>query len=522
MQRWRAHLLTGAYAAVGFAGVLVIVASAPVWRNAESTWRLTVPGIPHPPQSSLHAAVLFFGGLALMWIGWVGLLGRTERMPGSQRRRLLVVAAVLGLWCIPPLLSTPLLSNDAYAYAAQGQMASEGIDPTDQGAYSLHRGPFLNAVDPIWRDSPAPYGPVAVQLSAWAAEGTGQDPADTVWVMRFYAFGGVLMTAAGVVLLARQHRISASAALVAGVGGPLVLLHMVGGSHNDALMMGFLALGMAAFGSKRRVLSVVLVVAAVGVKLPAAVALAFIGWNWSEHRDAPVGSRLVSCAAVGSVALALLAVQSAIVGIGAGWITALSSTGTVTSTFSVSTKLGYLAYDATSLLGLDISDDAMVATFRLLGLAAAGAICAWLLWNSPRLGAVRAVGLAMVVTVLLGPVVWPWYLPAGLALLAASGLGRWRPSYLVLVIAASLFVFPSSVDPVHSLEDRGHLLGLAFLAVILVAAWSAQRLSVRMAAWRAQRPARQLERRAVSSPTEPALESEPGAVSATPSTVTVE
>ena len=69
-RNWRAHALTVLYGTVGFLGVLVVVASAPVWRNAAPTWRLTVPGIAHPPESSLHAAILFVGGLIAMWVVW--------------------------------------------------------------------------------------------------------------------------------------------------------------------------------------------------------------------------------------------------------------------------------------------------------------------------------------------------------------------------------------------------------------------------------------------------------------------
>jgi len=487
---WRAHALTAAYAMSGFVGVLIVVSSAPVWRNAAPSWRLTVVGIPHPPDSSFSAALLFIGGLALMWIGWAGMVGRSERMPGTARLRLMVAVAVLVLWCVPPLLGTPILSNDAYSYAAQGEMATRGIDPTAVGPYALHRGEFLNAVDPIWRDAPAPYGPVAIQLSAWAAAATGHLAAPTVWVMRGLAALGVAMTALGVALIARRQRVPMASALVAGVAGPLVLLHMVGGSHNDSLMMGLMVLGMAAFTAHRRVMSVVLVTLAVAVKLPAAAALAFIGWNWSTDRDAPVRTRVAGTALVGAGAGAMLLMLSAVVGIGFGWITALSSTGSITSTFSVSTKLGLVANDLAGLVGLGVSEQTWLLVFRLLGLAVAGVVCLWLLVRSPRIGVVRAVGLAMVVTMLLGPVVWPWYLPAGLALLAASGLGRWRPTYLVLVMAASTFVWPTSVDPVPSFSGVGHILGLGFLTLIAVVALGAQHLSLRMGAWRDGRTAR--------------------------------
>lgn len=503
---WTATALTVLYAVVGFLGVLVVVASAPVWRNAATSWRLTVPGIPHPPDNSLLAAVLFIGGLVAMWVGWAGMVGRAERMPGSPERRLLVVTVIVALWALPPLLGTPILSNDVYSYAAQGEMATRGVDPTAVGPYALSRGPFLNAVDPIWRDAPAPYGPVAIELSEWAVQLTGNSPAGAVWFMRLVAALGVAMTGLGVVLLARRHRVPAAGALVLGVGGPLVLLHMVGGSHNDALMMGLLTLGMAAFTARRRVLAVVLVTLAVAVKLPAIVALAFIGWNWrsagssaaadgdpavdGDGDDVSILDRIRTSAIVGAASGGLLIGLMAAAGIGFGWLTALSNTGSVTSTFSVSTKLGLVASDLATLAGLGVAPGMWLALFRALGLAVAAAACLWLLIRSPRIGVVRATGLAMVVSVLLGPVVWPWYLPAGLALLAASGVGRWRPTFLVVVMAASTFVWPTSVDPVQSLMDVGHILGLAFLALIVGLAFVAQRLAVRMSAWRLDRDAR--------------------------------
>ena len=485
-------LLTVVYASLGFLGVLVVVASAPVWRNATPAWRLTVPGIPHPPDGSLVAAILFAAGLAAMWIGWVGMVGRADRMTGSPRLRLTVAAIVLALWAVPPLLGTPILSNDVYSYAAQGEMASRGIDPTAIGPYALSRGPFLNAVDPVWRNAPAPYGPVAITLSGLAVDLTNHSPAGAVWVMRGAAAAGVAMTAVGVVLLARRHRVAPASALIAGVAGPLVLLHMIGGSHNDALMMGLLTLGMAAFAGNRRVLSVVLVVLAVAVKLPAAVGLVFIGWNWRRGGDQRFGDRVASTVGVGVGAGALLLALSAAAGIGFGWLLALSNTGSITSTFSVSTKLGLVAADVSRVLGLGVPEGTWVSAFRLLGLGLAAGICSWLLLRSPRIGVVRAVGMALVVSVLLGPVVWPWYLPAGLALLAATGLGRWRPSFLVLVMAASTFVWPTSVDPVRSLTGVGHFVGLGFLALVALLAFAAQHLSVYLADRRAQRSDRQL------------------------------
>ena len=80
-------------AAAGFTGSLLIVGSAPVWYNAAPSWRLTVPGIPHP-GTSVQSGTFFVTGLALLILGWVGLVGRAERAPLSARGRLWAVVAV--------------------------------------------------------------------------------------------------------------------------------------------------------------------------------------------------------------------------------------------------------------------------------------------------------------------------------------------------------------------------------------------------------------------------------------------
>jgi hypothetical protein len=168
-----------------------------------------------------------------------------------------------------------------------------------------------------------------------------------------------------------------------------------------------------------------------------------------------------------------------IVGIGGGWLIALQGTNSITSTFSTTTKLGYVLSDTINLTGIGLNEDVIVGAFRLVGLLLAGLLALMLLLRSDRLGVVRCVGLALVAVILLGPVVWPWYLPAGFAILAAAGLGRWRPSYYVVSFAASLLVFPRSVNAVPSLSRWQHFLGLGVVCVIAYAAY----LAPRFAAW---------------------------------------
>ena len=130
----------------------------------------------------------------------------------------------------------------------------------------------------------------------------------------------------------------------------------------------------------------------------------------------------------------------------------------------------------------------MVAVFRVIGLAVAGLISLVLLLRSPRIGVVRAFAFSSLTIVMLGPVVWPWYLATGFALLAATGIGRWRPTYVVMVVAATPLVWPSGISPLESLQHYQNLLSPVVVAAVIGACYVGQRLADRMAERRATGP----------------------------------
>ncbi|MEZ5144015.1 MAG: polyprenol phosphomannose-dependent alpha 1,6 mannosyltransferase MptB [Acidimicrobiales bacterium] len=392
----------------------------------------------------------------------------SHRHRGGHRRRL----------DAPVLLGPPLLSNDVYSYAAQGEMASRGIDPTSVGPVALGRGDFLRAVDPVWKTAPAPYGPVWIATSNAVVQAAGHDPAASVWLFRIVIVAGVVMAAVGVASIARSCGVDRPYALAVGIANPLVILYLIGGYHNDALMMGLLCLGVAAAMKDKRILAVVLLTLATAVKLPAIAALLVVGWVWAG-KGAPFTKRVASVAKVMVPAVAVLAVLSVATGIGIGWITALRSTGKVMDTFSFMTMLGYFGSDFVNLVGLSDNPEIAVAPVRFLGLLAGLGISYWLMARADRIGIPRAVGLGMCALVLLGPVMWPWYLPAGFALIAAAGLGRFRPSYMVVVVAISALVWPTSVNPVEFLTRYQRILSFSVIVLIALAAWGAQWLAAR-------------------------------------------
>jgi hypothetical protein len=465
-------------AVLGFVGSLCIVASAPVWYLAAPAWRLTVSFIPHP-GSSASSISTFIVGLALMVLGWLVLIGRSDRSPASRRGRLIAVVVVGAIWCLPIMAGPPLLSRDAYSYAAQGEMASRGIDPTANGPQVLRYGYFVRQADPLWRGAPAPYGPVAIEAEKLVVEAANHNAATSVWGMRVVALLGMMMAGVGVALIARHYRRSPALAVALGVANPLVLLHLLGGSHNDSLMLGLLALGFAAYLRERKILGVVLVAMAASVKLTAAPALIFMAWNWRDDPGLSFLRRTRTTAWLLAGTAVIVAGLCLVVGVGAGWISALKSTGQSMSTYSLPTKFGFVAIDALNYMHLHPGTDAVIGASRALGLVAAGLISFVLLIRSPRIGLVRAFAFSSLAIVMLGPVVWPWYLATGFALLAASGVGRWRPTYVVLLISATALVWPAGISPLASIQHYQNGISPLVIAFVVGACFVGQHLAAR-------------------------------------------
>ena len=75
-----------------------------------------------------------------------------------------------------------------------------------------------------------------------------------------------------------------------------------------------------------------------------------------------------------------------------------------------------------------------------------------------------ATGIALLTVMLLGPVVWPWFLAPAFALLGATQLGRWRASVLVLCALFAAEVFPVGVKSKPVLEGN-HLVSLLLIVL---------------------------------------------------------
>jgi hypothetical protein len=226
---------------------------------------------------------------------------------------------------------------------------------------------------------------------------------------------------------------------------------------------------------------------ATGVKLPAAAAIVYLGWQ-----RAGLGAALMERVRVVAKALAgagaLIGVLCVVIGISVyGWIQSMQNAGKTMGTLSLTTRTGYVVSSLFRMLGLPANDSIWISLFRLAGLAAAGYVCLRLLGVTARIGAVQCAAISMLVVVLLGPVVWPWYLAPGIAMLGAAGVGRWRPALIVLTVAFSFEVFPrgnSALSGPKPVLESSHLVSLGFILLIAVLTTAAP---YAVEWWRAQR-----------------------------------
>ena len=428
------------YRMLGFAGATALalggVAAGALPRDDPFTG---VPGVRWLRASEPLALAVGYAGLALLVVAWL-FLGRRVGTPHGPGRRSLL--ATLAVWSAPLCLAPPMFSRDVYSYGAQGWMVHVGASPYFWGPGAIPENPFLVDVPYLWSHTPAPYGPLFLQLARWVVDLGGERTVPTVLGMRVLALAGVLLMVRYVPRLARHCGVRTDRALWLGVLNPLVLFHFVSGAHNDALLVGLMVAGLVLIMDRHPVPGIALIALALLVKAPAGLALLFaVPYLAQQFRGRYALVR--AAALVGAVAGAVVAAVSWATGLGYGWIGALNTPGTVRNWLSVSTLLGeafgVLAHVFGVGSGLDDTMTTSIKVFRgVFGLAAV-VVVLLLLARSDRRGFIGSLGLAFVAAVALSPVVQPWYLLWGFTLIAA-GVPTLRVRTLVAGFSAALAV----------------------------------------------------------------------------------
>jgi hypothetical protein len=450
---------------LGLAGSLTLVlggvlAGVPPMRDPV----LQLPALKALRTLTMPATVVVFAGLCLLMLAWwrLGKLVRGGR--GPTVRELMVT---LGWWGAPLLVTMPIFSRDVYSYLAQGNMTALGIDAYHYGP-AIIGGPHTVDIPGIWQTTPAPYGPVFLSLAGDVTSITGENTWLGILGMRLLALVGLGLMAAAVPRIARATGVDPRLAVWLGVLNPLVLIHLVADAHNDALMLGLMMAGLALALERRPAAGIALVTLATLVKAPAGLALVFIVPIWAGQLTGRARWPRAALAA-GGISLATVVVTTTLAGTGYGWLGTLDTPTLAHTWTSVTTDVGFWLGLLAEKLGLATGNQ-VLAGVRLLGLAAAGAVCLLMLRrhrNTPLVG----LGLGLAAVLALGPVVHPWYLLWAIAPLAAASTSpKIQRAVVIASIAMTAAVLPGGVQPTSAVFVGA----LAGAVLVFGAAWAAR------------------------------------------------
>jgi alpha-1,6-mannosyltransferase len=314
---------------------------------------------------------------------------------GRRWLRGLIVGAVV-LFALAP----PLLSLDVFSYISYGSLQVEDLNPYENPPSAIPEDEAAQRVED-YRDAVSVYGPVFTLVShPLAAAGTSF----ALWALKAIAALSALGLAALSARLASARGVSPERA-AAFVGlNPLLLVHGVGGAHNDLLM----ALGMTACAwllvSSRMGASGAMAVATVAVKAAGGLIAPFaiLGARGAQARTRWTAGALAAAAVIGGVSLAVYGTAA-------------------TEAFDVlggsQEKISRYSLPATlsRATGIDLG------AVRAVAIVLFAALVLWWLWRVAR-GEdwIRGAAWAALGLLLATAYVTPWYIVWALPLVAVS------------------------------------------------------------------------------------------------------
>ena len=329
-----------------------------------------------------------------MWAGFAAYLGFLVAAPKLGRGLVwgTIVVLVAGFAAAPVLLS-----HDVFSYVDYARLGvRHGLDPYVHPPLAAPGDPAYASV--TWTEATSAYGPLftlATYPLAWLPAGVA------VAVLKAVAALSVLGIAAVVSRLAAWRGADPLRAAAFVALNPLVLVHVIGGAHNDGVTMLLAMLAVAAILSARELSGGVALVAAIATKASAAFLTLF------ALLGSPRRTRLLA----GALAAALTIAIAANLAFGWDWVHGLGLAGENQSRTSHMS----LPITAARLSGLD--PGAVRLTAAVLFATAIAGLLAWT-WRGGDW--IRAAAWAAFALLLATSWLLPWYLIWVLPLAAIS------------------------------------------------------------------------------------------------------
>ncbi|MDT0275089.1 polyprenol phosphomannose-dependent alpha 1,6 mannosyltransferase MptB [Blastococcus goldschmidtiae] len=387
-----------------------------------------------PVELGFEAARSWTAAALGIWVvAWL-LAGLAVRR-GVAVRWLLAVGV---FWSVPLLIGPPLFTADPWFYTAIGAAVQNGVDPFEYGPGVLGDVDAVRGAERFWRFSPTPYSPPFVALLSGLSWLFDQNLLAVLAAIRVLCVAGWAVCALLVCRIAQRLGGSPAVAMWLGAINPLVLVHLVSGNHNDALMLALLLPGLLLALYDRPLLGILLCVAGAGIKATALVAVLVIGVDWAQRQDG-WPARLRALALAGGLGAGAFALSVQLTGWGWGFLDNLDVPGKALESMTPTTALAF---------ALDVDDPPIDGT-RVAGVVVAVVVSLLFLTRLRSWGLVRVTSWIALTVILTSSVVWPWYLVWPTMLFAAAGVFAER----LLVVAWSVLMLFTVLPGGHSVTD---------------------------------------------------------------------
>ncbi len=318
------------------------------------------------------------------------------------------------LWSLPLLLAPPIFSHDAYAYAAEGWLLRNGLNPYTN-TISVLPGPFADQAAWLWRYTTAMYPPLSLEMFHGLVILAGNNPYYSAMAMRIPALIGVGLIAYFLPRLATRMGADTQMTAWFSTINPLLIIDFVGGAHNDALMMGLVVLALWLAFNERFWWAAALVGVAACIKQPAILAfypVALIGHRWRSFRWRDSSRALARLALSLAVSVATFVAISLASGLGFGWTGAADVPGRVV-TLAPFTLVGAGLKYALEFFGQPVAGQLAMDALRYLGLGLTVLIIGWLALTIGRRKPVTFLSWSYLVFAFGGIALNSWYLTWG-------------------------------------------------------------------------------------------------------------
>jgi hypothetical protein len=304
-------------------------------------------------------------------------------------------------------------------------------------------------------------------VDGWFASLSHHNAIATDLLLRLLSVVGVVLIAYCIPKLAKAYGRDPGSAFVLAALNPLTLLALVGGVHNDAIMVGLLLAGVTAAKTRHPIWGIVLCTLAAAIKVPAAIGIVYVAWDWAGA-GVSWRQRLRPLAYAAVIALAVMTTLTILSGLGWGWIANLGTPGTVRSWMAPATAVGLVISGSFHVVGVAIGLGGVLTVTRFFGLLAAVIVAIHCLRNWERMGMLRAMGISMLMFVVLGPVVQPWYLTWGILLMAPVLTGRVRSFALGVSMVAPFIGLTGGASLLNQLVHTNPISMVIAVAVLWV------------------------------------------------------